>query len=55
MRRSIVATWSQSIYDAEVEQRKRAMDLKSVYCGLYDRIERIERVYDNELARRRLK
>ena len=26
-----------------------------VFCGLFDRIERVNRVYDEEIARRRLK
>ncbi len=33
----------------------RAMDPESVFCGLFDRVERITRVYNDELVRRRLK
>jgi hypothetical protein len=32
----------------------RAMDPEAVFCGLFDRIERVTRAYDEELARRRL-
>jgi len=51
---SIEETWRvhlENLSDSELLE----MNPKSVYCGLYDRIERIERVYDTELARRRLK
>ncbi|HYL79030.1 MAG TPA: hypothetical protein VEU96_32870 [Bryobacteraceae bacterium] len=51
---SLEETWRvhlENLSDSDL----RAMEPKTVYCGLYDRIERIERVYQNELARRRLK
>jgi len=51
---SIEETWRvhlENLSDSELLE----MNPKSSYCGLYDRIERIERVYDTELARRRLK
>ena len=33
----------------------RAMNPEAVFCGLFDRIERVIRVYDEEIARRKLK
>jgi hypothetical protein len=32
-----------------------AMHPQAVFCGLFDRIERVNRVYDEEIARRRLR
>ena len=32
----------------------RAMSPQFAFCGLFDRIERVNRVYDEEVARRRL-
>ena len=33
----------------------RAMNPEVVFCGLFDRVERVIRVYDEEIARRGLK
>jgi hypothetical protein len=33
----------------------RAMNPKFVFCGLFDRVERVNKAYDDELKRRRLK
>jgi hypothetical protein len=33
----------------------RLMEPEFAFCGLYDRIERVNRAYDEELERRRLK
>ena len=30
-----------------------AMDPKAAFCGLFDRVERVTRVFDEEIARRR--
>jgi hypothetical protein len=40
--------------DQLTDEQLRAMPPEQVFCGLYDRIERINRVYDEELARRGL-
>jgi hypothetical protein len=36
------------------DEEVREMEPEVVFCGLYDRIERINRVYDEEMERRRL-
>jgi len=41
----------ETLSDAEL----RAMSPKVAFCGLFDRIERVNKAYDEELARRRLK
>jgi hypothetical protein len=32
----------------------RAMNPEAAFCGLFDRVERVNRVYDEEIARRGL-
>jgi hypothetical protein len=44
-------THLESLSDEEL----RAMNPQVAFCGLFDRIERVNRVYDEEIARRRLK
>jgi hypothetical protein len=47
-------TWRahlETLSDAELRQ----MNPQAVFCGLFDKVERVKRVYDEELARRRLK
>ncbi|HXJ38865.1 MAG TPA: hypothetical protein VNH18_06275 [Bryobacteraceae bacterium] len=44
-------THLETVSDADL----RAMNPEAVFCGLFDRIERVNRVYDEEIARRKLK
>jgi hypothetical protein len=44
-------TYLEALSDAEL----RAMNPQVAFCGLFDRIARVHRVYDEELARRKLK
>ena len=44
-------THLETLSDADL----RVMNPQVVFCGLFDRIERVNRVYDEEIARRRLK
>jgi hypothetical protein len=44
-------THLEALSDADL----RAMSPQVAFCGLFDRIERVNRVYDEEIARRRLK
>jgi hypothetical protein len=37
------------------DEALRAMDPKVVFCGLFDRVERVTRVFDEEIARRQSK
>ena len=37
------------------DEELRAMTPRSAFCGLFDRIERVTRAYDEEIARRRLR
>lgn len=41
--------------EALSDEELRAMDPQVALCGLFDRIARVNRVYDEEIARRRLK
>jgi hypothetical protein len=44
-------THLEALSDADL----RAMNPQVAFCGLFDRIERVNRVYDEEIARRKLK
>jgi ABC-type Fe3+-hydroxamate transport system substrate-binding protein len=47
-------TWQahlETLSDAELRQ----MNPEVVFCGLFDKVERVNRVYEDELARRKLK
>ena len=41
--------------EALSDEELRAMNPKVAFCGLFDRIARVNRVYDEEIARRKLK
>ena len=47
------AEW-QAHLEALSDKDLRAMSPQAAFCGLFDRIERVNRVYDQEIARRRL-
>ena len=41
-----------ALQELELDQDLRVMEPQYAFCGLYDRIERINRAYDEELKRR---
>jgi hypothetical protein len=48
------AGWKSQL-EALSDEELRAMKPQVVFCGLFDRIARVNRVYDEEIARRKLK
>ncbi len=48
------AQWKTHL-EALTDEELRAMNPQVAFCGLFDRIERVSRAYDEEIARRRLK
>jgi len=40
--------------EALSDEELRALDPEAAFCGLFDRVERVNRVYEEELERRRL-
>jgi hypothetical protein len=50
----VEATWKSHL-EALSDDELRSMTPEVVFCGLIDRLERVNRVYDEEIARRRLK
>jgi len=47
-------SWWKALLAAQSDEDLRAMKPEVALCGLYDRIERVNRVYDEEMARRGL-
>jgi hypothetical protein len=47
------ANWKTHL-EALSDEELRAMNPEVAFCGLFDRIERVNRVYEEEVARRRL-